>query len=98
MHTSVVFDARHLNRVPSPLVGEGQGEGSRAAARGISCRVTGEAPISWPFAATDSSAPADAGPLTLPLSHKGRGDSVGTARASSHNVRALTGGGERDER
>src|SRR5262245_11819623 len=29
----VAPDARPLNKVPSPLVGEGQGEGSRAAAR-----------------------------------------------------------------
>src|SRR6185312_8348596 len=56
---------------PSPLVGEGQGEGPRAAARNdFAFRFPECLPL------TGSSAPAGAGPLTLSLSHKGRGDSA----------------------
>ena len=49
-------------RVPSSLVGEGQGEGL-ARQREETSRVR-----------TDPAAPAGAGPLTLTLSHKGRWD------------------------
>src|SRR5262249_30748005 len=60
-----------FNKVPSPLVGEGQGEGlarQRAA-------ILGDG---WVRNRKIFSAPAGAKPLTLPLSHKGRGDSVET--------------------
>src|SRR5882724_7794897 len=65
-------DARQRNRVPSPLVGEGQGEGTRAVARNdVAMSTARTLPL------VDSSAPTGARPLTLTLSHKGRGDSVG---------------------
>src|SRR5882724_3309580 len=40
--------------------------------------------------ATDSSAPAGARPLTLSLSHKGRGDSVESPCVKSHRWRGLS--------
>src|SRR6185295_5502792 len=85
MRRTIGADPRPFRRVPSPLVGEGQGEG-------LARQREDTSPVR-----TDSSAPAGAGPLTLTLSHKGRGDSLErTAHSDVSEGTAMTQAGTLD--